>query len=117
MEITIDSRPEFTGQLCLGLLPPLWGDDVKTEVLEPESSYQGFGMEGSMRELEEIHALLDTIGAPEGYAGDRLVRWFDHKQTMMRANGHPDSCQCQTCTEARALKKMLQQLRADGDVK
>lgn len=102
------------GQLCLGLLPPLWGENVTTAEFESQSEGQELGVEGSMRELDEIHALLDTLGAPEGYAADRLLKWFEHKRIMYRANGHPDSCQCQTCCETQALKKALQALRGPG---
>lgn len=64
-----------------------------------------------MRELEEIHTLFDALGVPEGFAADRLARWFERKVTGNRANGHQASCQCQMCSEDRIVQRVLQDLR------
>lgn len=64
-----------------------------------------------IRELDEIHKLFDALGVESGYAADRLRRWFERKVTLLRANGHVDSCQCQFCCEDRVVRRAYQKLR------
>lgn len=75
-----------------------------------ESTGDEQGMQ-PMRELDEIHKIFDALGVPEGFAADRIVKWFGHKVVANRANGHQDSCQCQLCCEDRIVRRVFRKLR------
>jgi hypothetical protein len=64
------------------------------------------------RELADFHAVFDQLGVEKGLAAERVLHWYRRKTALFRANGHPESCQCHQCGEARIVEKFMMELRS-----
>lgn len=102
-DLALDSK----GQLSLLLWLERKSGDCMVDGEQAASVVPG----DMIRELDELHKLFDALGVGPGYAADRLHNYFQHKLVAFRANGHQDSCQCQTCCEARLIARTFQSLR------